>query len=62
MLLEIISKIRQVKSENKKSVKAEIILSLEKDKLEKLKNLLGDLKAVVNAREIKEGEFRVEFL
>jgi len=62
LLLEIISKIRQVKSENKKSVKAEIILSLEKDKLEKLKNLLGDLKAVVNAREIKEGEFRVEFL
>jgi len=62
LLLEIISKIRQEKSKAQKSMKAEILLYLEKDKQEKLKNVLKDLKAVSNAREIKEGKFRVEFV
>ena len=62
LLLDIISKIRQAKSENKKSMKAEIVLFLEKDKQDKLKLVLKDLQAVANAKEIKEGGFRVEFL
>ena len=44
------------------SVKAEIILSLEKKDTEKLKDMISDLKAVVNAREINEGKFKVEFV
>ena len=62
LLLEVISKVRHEKSANKKSVKAEIILTLERDKMIKLKDVLQDLKAVLNAKEIKEGEFKVEFV
>ena len=35
---------------------------IEKAKMSKLKGVLEDLKSVVNAREIKEGKFRVEFV
>jgi len=61
-LLEVISKIRQQKSEAQKSVKAEIILTLEKEDKKELENVLDDLKAVTSAKEIKEGRFKVEFL
>jgi len=58
----IISKVRQEKSIAKKSVKAEIILTMEKKDCEKLKDVLKDLKSVINAKEIKTGKFNVEFL
>ena len=34
----------------------------EKDKIKELKEVIEDLKHVVNAREIKEGKFNVEFV
>ncbi len=62
MLLGVLSEIRMVKSKAQKSMKAEIILTLEKEKIDKLKNLIDDLKAVVSAKEIKPGSFKVEFV
>ena len=61
-LIEIIGKIRQEKTKSQKSMKAEIVLTLEKDKIKELKEVIEDLKHVVNAREIKEGKFNVEFV
>ena len=61
-LLEVISRVRQEKSLNQKSMKAEIILTIEKKNREKLVGILDDLKSVTNAREIKEGKFKVEFI
>jgi hypothetical protein len=43
-------------------MKAEIILSLEKEKLALMQDMLQDLKAVCNAKEIKEGVFKVDFV
>ena len=62
LLLEIIKKVRQEKAKAKKSVKAEIILTIEKKDKEKLKEVLEDLKAVINSEEVKEGKFKVEFV
>jgi len=62
LLLDVISKVRQEKSIHQKSMKAEIILTLEKDKLNKLKPVLSDFKAVVNAKKIIEGKFDVKFI
>ncbi|MDP2673001.1 MAG: class I tRNA ligase family protein, partial [Nanoarchaeota archaeon] len=61
-LLEIISKVRQKKSEEKKSMKSEIILTLDKETQEILKNVLEDLISVTNAKEIKTGSFNVELI
>ena len=61
-MLEIISKVRKEQSEAKKSLKAEIILTLEKKNEKKLKDVLDDLKKVINAKELKEGKFKVEFV
>ena len=62
LLIEIISKVRQAKSEANKSIKAEIILTLEKSAKDKLKDVLQDLTSVINAKDVKEGEFKVEFV
>ena len=62
LFIKILQQIRQVKAKNKKSVKAEIILSLENKIIGKLDGMLQDLKAVVNAKEIKTGKFKVEFV
>jgi len=62
LFIEILGKIRQEKSNNKKSMNAEVILNLEKDKVKKLAEMVQDLKDVANAREIKEGKFKVEFV
>jgi valyl-tRNA synthetase len=61
ILLKIISNIRQEKSIAKKSMKAPIILTLEKKNKNILNKVLEDLKSVANAVEIKEGSFKVEF-
>ena len=61
-LIEIITKIRQAKSEAKKSMKAEILLTLSKEDHKILLPLLADLKAVTTSKEIKEGSFKVEFI
>jgi valyl-tRNA synthetase len=62
LFLEILAKVRQAKSEAKKSMKAEIILTIEKKDKTTLKEMLQDLQAVTSAKEIKEGKFGVEFL
>jgi len=63
ILKELIFKIRKEKSKAQKSMNAEIILTLEKKIIKKLKNILEDLKHAMNAKEIKEGrQFKVEFL
>ncbi|MBI3623171.1 valine--tRNA ligase [Candidatus Pacearchaeota archaeon] len=62
VLTNLISKIRGIKTENKKSMNAEIILTLESREYSLLKELLQDLKDVTNAKDIVEGEFKVEFL
>ncbi len=61
-LIEIITSVRQAKSEAKKSMKAEIILTLPKEEAKQLKELLGDLKAVANAKEIEEGKSNIKIL
>ena len=60
-MIEILTLVRQKKSEAKKSVKAEIALVISKEDGRLLRGILDDLKAVVNAREIKEGKFNVKF-
>ena len=59
---ELLSKIRQEKTKAQKSMNSEIILSIEKDYTISLKDSLEDLKRVTNAKEIKEGKFKVEFV
>ncbi len=59
---EIINNVRQFKSKAQKSLKTEIILTIEKEKLKELKPVLEDLKAVTSAKEIKEGKFDIKLL
>ena len=60
-LYDLISKIRQEKSKAQKSMNAEIVLTLEKEVLDKVLDVIEDLQDVTNAKEIKEGNFKVEF-
>lgn len=62
LLIETLAKIRQEKSNAKKAMNAEIVLTLEKEVSEKFGDILKDLKDVVNAGEINEGEFGVSFV
>jgi valyl-tRNA synthetase len=62
LFVEILGRVRQEKSNAKKSMKAEIILTISKEDKKKIQDLLEDLKDVTNAREIKEGSFGVEFV
>lgn len=62
LLIDIIGKVRREKARAEKSMKAEIILSLETEKIKKLADVIEDLKAVIMAREIKEGKFKVKFV
>ncbi len=59
LFISNLSKIRQKKSEAKKSMNSEINLTISNKGLE---SVLDDLKAVTNAKEIKEGKFKVEFI
>ena len=62
ILLDLIARIRQAKSSEKRAMNAEIILTLEKKEKELLKDVLPDLQNVVNAKEIHEGKFNVRFV
>jgi valyl-tRNA synthetase len=59
---EILEKVRKSKSEAKKSMKAEIILTISKEDRRVLGECLADMKAVTNSKEINEGEFSVSFI
>ncbi len=61
-IVEVIGKVRQAKSEDKKAMNSQIILTLSKDEHKELEKVLNDLKAVSCAKEIKEGKFDVEVL
>ncbi|MFH0970506.1 MAG: valine--tRNA ligase [Candidatus Diapherotrites archaeon] len=61
-LLEIISFVRGKKSEAKKSMRAEICLSLSKEDNELLQDVLSDLCGVSNAKKLKIGPLDVEIL
>jgi valyl-tRNA synthetase len=56
----ILTKIRQEKTNQQKSMNSEIILTLEKEEIVSLGETLEDLMAVTAATEVKEGEFKVE--
>ena len=60
LFLEILHKVRKFKSEKNLSMKKEIALSLDKKDKQLLKDVLEDLRAVTNAKEIQEGKFKVE--
>ena len=62
VIIKNISLVRQEKTKAHKPMNSEIVLTLEKKDKTKLKNVLSDLKDVVNASEIKEGKFKVEFV
>ena len=73
MFLKVIYKVRQEKSTAKKPMNSEIILTLGKGYYgkthflkipnpERFSGMLEDLKRVTNAKEIKTGDFKVEFL
>ena len=61
-LINLISKVRQEKTKAQKPMNSEIILTLEKKDKQKLKDVIEDLKDVMNIKEIKEGKFKVEFI
>ncbi len=60
--LNLIAKIRQVKSENKKAMNSKIVLTLTQREQDELKNVMRDFKSVMNIVELKSGEFKVEFV
>jgi len=61
--IEILEGVRRAKSEAKKSMKAEVILTLPSLDIKLLKESLKDLIAVTSTKEIREGkEFKVEFI
>ena len=55
--IDVLSKVRQFKSENHKSLKEPVNLRIEKN----LKLIINDLKAVTNAQKIEFGKFEVKF-
>lgn len=62
-LLRIIMKVRQEKTKSQKPMNSEINLTFDKNEIKLFsKEILEDLKNVTNAREIKQGKFKVEFV
>ena len=59
---EVLTAIRQQKSIAQKSMKAEVVLTIEKEKQDALKSVMEDFMSVSCAKEIKEGKFNVEFV
>jgi len=57
---ELLANVRQEKTAAQKSMKAEIILTLEN--LKNFEGMENDLSSVIGAKEIKEGKFNVEFV
>ncbi|GIU68320.1 MAG: valine--tRNA ligase [Candidatus Pacearchaeota archaeon] len=62
LFFELLKKVRQEKTLNKKPMNSECIIYLKKEDFRKIKKILEDFKHVNKAKEIKEGSFKVEFL
>jgi len=60
--VKVISSVRKFKASKQVSVKAEIELTLEKDRIQKIGKALDDLKAVCNATKITEGNFFIKLV
>lgn len=61
-MFKVLEEVRKVKAKAQKSMKAEIILTIKKETKDIIAGMLDDLKSVVNAQDIKEGEFDVKFV
>lgn len=60
--VEVLSKVRQFKTKHNKSMKVDIVLTLNKKDYKLLENSLDDLKAVCNVRKLEvDKEFKVKF-
>jgi len=62
LFVKILGRIRQEKTNAKKSMNTEINLSLDKKSIMSLGEMTEDLKDVMNIKEMKEGKFGVEFV
>ncbi|MBR9706659.1 valine--tRNA ligase [Candidatus Pacearchaeota archaeon] len=62
LFLDILTRVRQEKSNKKKSMKSEVKLKLSKENMEKLDTMLEDLKNVTNAIAILEEDFDIDFV
>jgi valyl-tRNA synthetase len=62
LFIEILTKVRQEKTNAKTSMRSEIILALPKKEQEKLGETINDLKDVTNSKEIKTGKFAVKII
>lgn len=62
LFIETLGKIRQEKSNNKKPMNAEIILTIDDKDYKKIADMIEDLKDVSGAHLIKTGKFKVEFV
>ncbi len=62
LLTNLIARVRQEKTNARKSMNSKIVLTLGREVKKKLKDVLEDLGSVTNAEEIKEGKFNVEFV
>ncbi len=60
--VKVISSVRKFKASKQVSVKAEIELTLEKKKLNRIDNALNDLKAVLNTKKVSEGNFHIKLV
>lgn len=58
---DLLTKIRQEKTKSQKPMNAECTIVLDKKNYKALGKMLEDLQNVTNAKEIKEGKFKVEF-
>jgi valyl-tRNA synthetase len=58
----ILSNVRQAKTLAKKSMNSEVIITMPEEDYEFLGEMSEDFKAVSNAKEIKKGEFKIEFV
>ncbi len=62
LFIKILAKVRKEKAKAQKSLKAEIILTIDKKTQKELKPFINDLIAVTKAKEIKTGKFSIKFL
>ena len=62
LFIDILVKIRQEKTNTKKAMNAECVVFLSKAEQEKISDMIEDLKDVMNAKDIKTGKFKVEFI
>ncbi len=62
LFASLLTQVRAEKTKARKSMNTECILTINKIHYEDLKKVLDDFKNVTNAKEIKEGKFKVEFI